>query len=61
VPVGDSNAFANAMIRLLSDHELARKMGGRALELSKTVYGWENIARTVKRAYMEVCPVPVDK
>lgn len=44
VPVGDKKAFAEAVIRLLSDDKLRQKMGGKALEMARR-FSWEDVAR----------------
>lgn len=43
----DPNALARAINRILSDSDLAERMGRRALEMSRTVYSWNRVADSI--------------
>lgn len=47
VPPGDSAALATALRSVLDDADLAERLGARALELSRTVHSWPNVAREI--------------
>ena len=51
VPPHDSGALAEALITLLSDKHLSRRLGQRALELSKTNHSWDRIAYQIQQSY----------
>lgn len=47
VPPENPDALAGAIIRLLQDEQLARRVGGRAAEDAQGRFSWESIARTI--------------
>ena len=54
VPVGDVEALADAIIEILSDDVLLKRMGKRSLELAKTRFNWETIAEKTILRYREL-------
>ena len=50
----DSQALAEAIIRLLKNPKLAKKMGENGRILVEEKYGWEKIAKKVVKIYEEV-------
>jgi len=54
VPPKDSEALANAIIKLLEDEKLARKMGENGRKLVEKKYTWEKIAEETEKVYHEV-------
>jgi glycosyltransferase involved in cell wall biosynthesis len=57
VPPGDHPSLADALIKILRDEPLAKRMGERAKLLSDTKYSWDNVARIAAAAYGGVCKV----
>jgi glycosyltransferase involved in cell wall biosynthesis len=53
-PAGDVASFTRAVLRLLGDGELRRRLGGAARDLVDTRYRWERAARRVVEIYEEV-------
>jgi glycosyltransferase involved in cell wall biosynthesis len=53
VPSGDTRAMADAMERLLSDRELARRLGNTAREQARRDFSWAQVAARVERVYRE--------
>ena len=53
VPRKDGDELAKALVRLIEDRDLARRMGGRGREMVEQ-YRWEAVASQVE-AYYEVC------
>jgi len=53
VPPKDSQALAEAIIRLLSDDDLSRKMGQRGREIAEG-YSWDILAEQTEQVYWEV-------
>lgn len=53
VPDGDTAAMANAMERLLSDRELARRLGETAREQARRDFSWGQVAARVEEVYHE--------
>jgi len=51
VPPRDPEALANALTTLLSDPELAQRLGRQARALSETRYAWDQIAQQVRQVY----------
>ena len=51
IPVGDSAALANSIIRLLDDRCLAAEMGQRGRELVEDSYTWDAVADQTERVY----------
>jgi len=54
VPNGDTAAMADAMERLLTDRELARKLGDAAREQARRDFSWTQVAARVEDVYREV-------
>lgn len=54
VPDGDTAAMAGAMERLLTDRELARKLGDTAREQARRDFSWAQVAARVEQVYREV-------
>ena len=54
VPPKDSEALANAMIKLLEDENLAKRMGENGRKLVEEKYTWEKIAEETEKVYYEV-------
>jgi glycosyltransferase involved in cell wall biosynthesis len=50
VPPGDAEGTARAVVRLLDDEALRRRLGEAALESARTTYSWEMHARRILRA-----------
>jgi glycosyltransferase involved in cell wall biosynthesis len=46
-PPGDAQAAANAVLRLLDDPDLRRRLGDAALEEARTTYSWDAHARRI--------------
>lgn len=53
VPPRRPEALADAMVALFDDPEASARMGEHALELSRTRFSWDAIARSVLSAYRE--------
>jgi glycosyltransferase involved in cell wall biosynthesis len=51
VPTGDQEAFAKAVVRLLTDRPLRRSVGRAAAHDVRARYGWPSLAAAVERAY----------
>ncbi len=51
IPAQNKQALAEAILKLMQNPELAKKMGARALELSRTKYSWQAIARKTWKLY----------
>jgi len=51
VPPHDPSALAEALLTLLSDRDLCRRLGRKARELSETRHGWDHIACQVRQVY----------
>jgi len=54
VPPRDEKALARAILHLLSNPDLACRMGRRGLLEAETLYDWGHIAATVEELYREV-------
>lgn len=54
VPPKDSEALANAIIKLLDDEKLAKKMGENGAKLVEEKYSWEKIAEMTEKIYSEI-------
>jgi glycosyltransferase involved in cell wall biosynthesis len=54
VPPGDAAALAAALVRLLGDPALARRLGAAAAEEARTRFAWRRVAREVLAAYREL-------
>ena len=62
VPVRDSDALANAMLRLLQDNELGEAMGKAGRRLAERSFGVERVVATHMRIYDELlakCKAPI--
>lgn len=57
VPPRDSAALARAMVRLLCDSELRRKMGQKARLRAEQMFSWERAADQTLRVYEEALEV----
>jgi starch synthase len=57
VPAGNSIALAEAIVKLLRDSELSRKMGQRARARVEQMFSWERAARQTVRVYKEALEV----
>jgi cellulose synthase/poly-beta-1,6-N-acetylglucosamine synthase-like glycosyltransferase len=53
-PAGKGAALAAALVRLLSDRSLARRLGERAAQEARTRFAWSRVARDVLDAYGEI-------
>lgn len=54
VPPGDEAALAEAVLRLLSDKELAKKFGESGRKAVETCYSWRVVAGEIENVYEEV-------
>lgn len=54
VPVGDSMALANAIIKVLDSPALAGEMGRRGRELVEKSYSWEAVVTRTEQVYQEL-------
>lgn len=54
VPPGDEAALAEAVLRLLSDKELAKKFGESGRKAVETRYSWKVVAGEIEKVYEEV-------
>ena len=50
-PIGDPAALANAIVQVLSDDELARRLGQGGRERVVKMYSWANVARRLVQFY----------
>jgi D-inositol-3-phosphate glycosyltransferase len=55
VPLDDSDAMSQAIIRLLEDPVLAQGMGDAARDYVATEFSWHGIARSTVAFYREIC------
>ncbi|RME08693.1 MAG: glycosyltransferase family 1 protein [Anaerolineae bacterium] len=55
IPVGDVEALADRLTRLLNDRRLRQRMAARAVEFARG-YAWKNIAEQVFALYRQVAP-----
>jgi glycosyltransferase involved in cell wall biosynthesis len=53
VDVGDVDALADGLDRLLSDPELRRKMGERSRERARSGYTWQHVAAKIAKPMLE--------
>lgn len=51
---GDRDGLARAILTLLSDADLARTMGDRALQMTRTKYSWEAVSEKLEAKYREL-------
>jgi glycosyltransferase involved in cell wall biosynthesis len=58
VQPGDSEALADAVLRLLHDRELAKELGASGRRLVETRFTWDAVVRHVERIYREVLDSP---
>ncbi len=54
VPPADAEQLADALVLLLEDVEMARRMGERGRGLVETKFGWSEIARQTAALYAEI-------
>ena len=54
VPAGDPKALAKAIMKLLEDEELAKKMGSKGRKMVEKNYTWDKAAKMTERIYREV-------
>jgi len=54
VPPKDSKALADAIIRLLQDEELSKKMGENGRRLVEEKYTWKKVAEITEKVYEEL-------
>ena len=54
VPVGDEEGFAEALSKLASDLEFARRLGGAGRERHRAVFSLERMVTEYARAFEEV-------
>lgn len=54
VPNGDADAFADALLRLADDPELARQLGDSARVDAERTYSWEQAAESLDGVYEQV-------
>jgi len=54
VPAGDPKALAKAIMKLLEDEELAKKMGLKGKKMVEKNYTWNKAAKMTERVYREV-------
>lgn len=59
VPPADVKQLANALLTLLQDVEMAKKMGAQGRVLVETEFGWHKIARKTATVYAEILRVSV--
>jgi len=50
----DAETLARAILRLLTDQELARAMGDQGLLVARTKYSWEAVSEKVIKIYREL-------
>jgi len=50
----NSQEFAQGILELLNNQNLARKYGKKGLELIKTKYNWDESARKLLQIYREI-------
>ncbi|MGD8627975.1 MAG: glycosyltransferase, partial [bacterium] len=58
VAPGDARGFADAIIRLLTDSDLAARMGRRGREIIASGYSSEETTRRIMAVYDEILPPP---
>ncbi|MDD4874273.1 MAG: glycosyltransferase family 4 protein [Dehalococcoidales bacterium] len=54
VEPNDNSALAEAIIKILSDNQLAAEMGDRGRELIANKYGWDKIGARILKLYGEI-------
>lgn len=54
MPVGDEEAFVEALLKLASDPEFARRLGGAGRKRHRAVFSLERMATEYSRAFEEV-------
>jgi glycosyltransferase involved in cell wall biosynthesis len=57
VPNGDTQAFAQALLRLAGNPVLARELGRSARELVERGHSWQSAAEQLERIYDQLTPV----
>ena len=58
VPDSDVSAFANAVLRLMSDAGLRSRLGRHAQEVVARDYSWDRVAAHVEQVYARVTALP---
>jgi glycosyltransferase involved in cell wall biosynthesis len=58
VPDGDVSAFADAVLRLMGDAGLRRRLGQHAQEVIARDYSWDQVAARVEQVYARVTASP---
>lgn len=53
VPPRDSDSLAEAVVTLLQDHDLRRKMGRQALKKAETEFSWSSVAGKTLEVYKQ--------
>jgi len=54
IPFGDSDALSEKILGLLSDHELAGRMGREGRKKAEKHHNWDEIGRKYYEVYKEV-------
>ncbi len=54
VPDGDIEAFADGIVKLLSDGKLARRLGERGRQYVQSERSWERAAEQTERVYRDL-------
>lgn len=52
---GNEQELADAMLKILQDEKLARKMGASGRLLAEEKYSWKNVAKQIEKVYIELC------
>jgi starch synthase len=58
VPPRDPHSLAQAIVALLQDHDLRKKMGRKALEKTESELSWSSIARKTLQVYQQALAAP---
>ncbi len=58
---GDVNGFAEAVLQLLDDEDLCRRLGEAARKKAETIYSWDTIVKQVESLYAELLGVSDDE
>jgi glycosyltransferase involved in cell wall biosynthesis len=54
VKVKDTHALSKAIIKLMSDNELSKKMGENGRKLVENKYSWKKVSEDVKNIYLKI-------
>ena len=60
VPVRDSAALADALVRVLSDHPLRRRLAGRGLADVRRLYSWPAVGGRIREVYADLAGTAPD-